>query len=103
MALGLGLILLLAILKWRWPRAPVALFATVIIDMESSQLMDITGADALERIYDRARADGIRLKLCRVRMAVLGVLQHTGLLNDIGEQNLYPSIRSAAEAAVEEK
>jgi high affinity sulfate transporter 1 len=75
----------------------------VIIDMESSQLIDITGADALARVFDRARADGIRLKLCRVRMAVRGVLQHTGLYNDIGEQNFYPSIRSAAETAVSEQ
>jgi high affinity sulfate transporter 1 len=76
---------------------------TVIIDMESSQLTDTTGADALARVFDRTRADGIGLKLCRVRMAVRHVLQHTGLLNTIGEENFYPSIRSAAEAAISER
>jgi MFS superfamily sulfate permease-like transporter len=75
----------------------------LIIDMESSQLIDITGTDALMRIHERAHAAGIKLKLCRVRTAVRSVLQQTGLLDAIGEQNLYASIRSAVEAAAREK
>ena len=46
---------------------------------------------------------GIGLKLCRVRHLALAILDRAGLVKQIGESNLFPSIRSGVEAFLEER
>ena len=70
----------------------------VLLDFETSAILDVSGADALDEVRNYLVNRGIVLKLCRVRRLPLAVLDRAGLVKQIGESNLFPSIRSGVEA-----
>jgi len=74
----------------------------VLLDLETTAIIDLTGADALEEVRNHLGQLGIGLKLCRVRRQALAILDRTGLVKEIVESNLFPSIRSGVEAFLEE-
>jgi MFS superfamily sulfate permease-like transporter len=75
----------------------------VLLDFETSAIIDISGADALVEVRNYLVKRGIVLKLCRVRRLALAVLDRAGLVKQIGKPNLFPSIRSGVEAFLEER
>jgi high affinity sulfate transporter 1 len=75
----------------------------VLLDLETMHIMDYTGAEALEDIRRTLAADGIRLKIARVRSRVRRLLERNGTIEKIGSANLFPSIRSGVESFEEEE
>ena len=75
----------------------------VLLDFETSAIIDVSGADALDEVRNYLVKRGIVLKLCRVRRLALAVLDRAGLVKQLGESNLFPSVRSAVEAFLEKR
>jgi high affinity sulfate transporter 1 len=70
----------------------------VLLDLETTAIIDITGGDALDEVRCHLVQRGIDLKICRARRRALAILERIGLIAEIGESNLFPSIRSGVEA-----
>jgi high affinity sulfate transporter 1 len=75
----------------------------VLLDFETSAIIDISGADALDEVRNHLIKGGIGLKLCRVRRLALAIIDRAGLVKKIGESNLFPSIRSGVDAFLAEQ
>jgi MFS superfamily sulfate permease-like transporter len=75
----------------------------VLLDFETSAIIDVSGDDALDEVRSDLVKRGIGLKLCRVRRLALSILDRAGLVKQIGESNLFPSIRSGVEAFLKER
>lgn len=65
---------------------------------EAGNMLDFTGAEALEQIRKELAAQGITLAIARPRGAFKTMLVRTGLAARIGEAHIFPSIRSAVSA-----
>jgi sulfate permease, SulP family len=72
---------------------------TLVIDFEEMFYVDTTGSQALENLHDYAERYGVSLKLARVHAAAYSLLQSAGVLERIGEQNLYATVRDAVDDA----
>ena len=75
----------------------------VLLDFETSAILDVSGADALDEVRNYLVNRGIVLKLCRVRRLPRAVLDRAGLVKRIGESSLFLSIRSGVEAFLEDR
>ena len=62
--------------------------ACVIVDNEMVPDLDMTSVDALSMLFESLRADGIVLRMARVREPVREMLKRTGLAARIGRENL---------------
>jgi high affinity sulfate transporter 1 len=71
----------------------------LILDLESSDQLEITSADMLAMLQQRLRSRGIDLYLVRVRFPVRTVLAHTGMRAALGEDHLWHSISQGVRAA----
>jgi sulfate permease, SulP family len=74
----------------------------IVVSCDAMTDLDITGADALKRLHGELAERRVGLGLARVRPAVAEMLRRTGLEALIGAENIYPSVRSAVRAYVEE-
>lgn len=72
--------------------------ACVIIDNEMVPDLDMTSVDALAMLFESLRADGILLRVARVREPVWEMLKRTGLAARIGRENLFWTMIDAADA-----
>jgi MFS superfamily sulfate permease-like transporter len=72
--------------------------ACVIIDNEMVPDLDMTSVDALSMLFESLRADGIVLRVARVREPVWEMLKRTGLAARIGRENLFWTMSDAADA-----
>ncbi|CAA6806683.1 MAG: Sulfate permease [uncultured Campylobacterales bacterium] len=61
----------------------------VIINMESVGKIDVTGEDALNRLHDRFKENGIELYLVKPKREILRVLRRTKLYRKIGAKNIF--------------
>lgn len=69
--------------------------AEVILDLEETSELDITGIEMLGELLDHLAARNVRLVLTGVHARVREMLQMTGLSGRIGEAHLHASVREA--------
>ena len=60
--------------------------------------IDASGQEALSFVVDRVRRAGIDISMCGVNETVMAALARTHLASKIGEQNFYPTMKSAVNA-----
>ena len=68
---------------------------TLVVDCEEIFYVDSTGAEALASLFEYAKRYGVGLKLAHVHSAMLHLLASTGVQEEIGEENLYSTVRAA--------
>ena len=71
----------------------------LVLDMEATNQMDTTSADALADLLRELRARGVDLYLVRVMWAVRQVLRRSGLMAELGEDHLWHSISQGVREA----
>jgi MFS superfamily sulfate permease-like transporter len=72
---------------------------TVVIDCEEMPFVDYTGAEAVSELFNYAQRYGVELSLARVHSGAHKLLQLAGVLEEIGEQRIYDTVRNAVDAA----
>jgi SulP family sulfate permease len=70
----------------------------LILDFEGIDEIDTTGTSALRELKRRTGEAGTRLVLARPRESVVKFMRKIAVLDDIGEQNLFPTVRDAIAA-----
>ena len=70
----------------------------LVLDLEGVNFIDSQGAAKLTELYELTEADGVTLRLARVKPQVLAVLQADGIVNRIGTDNIHGSVHLAVEA-----
>ena len=70
----------------------------VVVDLGATPAVDVDGADALTKMATRLTAGGASLLLARVDGERLDLLRRAGTLGVVGEQNVFPTVRAAAQA-----
>jgi SulP family sulfate permease len=70
----------------------------VILDAEAISDFDSTAAEALESLDADLERMGVELWIARANQPLRDLLLLTGLIERIGEEHIYPSVRSAVAA-----
>ena len=73
---------------------------TLVVDCEEVAYIDTTGAAAIVNLLEYSQRYGLELFLARVHAGTHKWLDLTGVLDDIGEERIYPTVRSAVNTAV---
>lgn len=71
---------------------------TLVVDFEEVFLVDATGAAAITSLLEYAHRYGVELVLARVHDGTHELLRLSGVIEKIGEQRLYPTVRGAVAA-----
>jgi SulP family sulfate permease len=71
----------------------------LVVVMRNVPAIDSTGVNALRGLNRRSRSEGTRVVLTGVHAQPMIVLGRTGLLDEVGEQNLFGTAAEAIEAA----
>jgi sulfate permease, SulP family len=71
----------------------------VVLDLESSDQLDVTSADQLGLLLDQLHDRGVDLYLVHVRVTVRTVLRLTGVRARIGEDHIWHGISQGVRAA----
>ena len=74
----------------------------LILRMRRVPAIDATGLHALTDVVRRSRRDGTMVLLCEVEAQPLQALRRSVLLDEIGEEHIYPTLDAALERAKEE-
>lgn len=72
---------------------------TIVIDFEEITFVDATGAAAITDLLAYVQRYDVELSLARVHSVSHQILQATGVLDEIGEERIYNTIRKAVDAA----
>ena len=72
---------------------------TIVIDFEEVTFVDTTGAATVTDLFAYAQRYDVELSLARVHSATHKLLELGGVLDEIGEQRIYPTVRKAVDAA----
>ena len=70
----------------------------VVFDLEGVNFVDSQGAAKLTEIHELAEADGVVLRLARVKPHVLTVLRADGVVDRIGADHVHGNVHRAVEA-----
>ena len=70
----------------------------VVLDLEGVNFVDSQGAAKLTEIHELAEADGVVLRLARVKPHVLAVLRADGIVDRLGADHLHGNVHRAVEA-----
>ena len=73
-----------------------------VLDLEGVNFIDSQGAAKLTELHDLTGADGVTLRLARVKPQVLAVLQADGFVDRIGANHIHGSVHLAVEAQLAE-
>ena len=68
------------------------------MDFEEVFLVDATGAAAITSLFNYAHRYGVELVLARVHDGTHALLRLAGVIDEIGEQRIYPTVRGAVAA-----
>jgi MFS superfamily sulfate permease-like transporter len=71
----------------------------IVLDLESSDQLDVTSADQLGLLLDQLHDRGVDLYLVHVRSPVRAVLRCTGVRERVGEDHIWHSISQGVRAA----
>ena len=83
------------------PRKPLP--DVVILEMRKVINIDTTGLDALESLHNTLKRRGGRLMLVEPNEQPLSLLKRSGVLDDIGAENVFASLEAGLEAAAHPK
>lgn len=75
----------------------------LILRMRRVPAIDATGLHALTDVVRRSRRDGTMVLLCEVDTQPLQALRRSVLIDEIGEEHIYPTLDAALERAREEQ
>ena len=70
----------------------------VVLDLESTDDLDIPAADALLRLVEQLAGEGIGLSLARVHPDALALLAAAGVVDAIGPDRVYSRVEDAVDA-----
>jgi sulfate permease, SulP family len=68
----------------------------LVVNAEGITDMDVTGAEALERVIADLRDDGVRFAMARVRTSLREMIKEMGLEEKIGSENFFLRVADAA-------
>ncbi|HKW46588.1 MAG TPA: SulP family inorganic anion transporter [Gemmatimonadaceae bacterium] len=74
----------------------------LILRMRRVPAIDATGLHALTDVVHRSRRDGTMVLLCEVQPQPLQALRRSVLIDEIGEEHVFPTLDAAIERATEE-
>ena len=74
----------------------------LVLDLEGVDFVDSQGAAKLAELHEITRADGVTLRLARVKPHVRAVLAADGVLDRIGADNIHGNVHRAVEAELRE-
>ena len=69
-----------------------------MLDLEGVNFVDSQGAAKLTEIHQLTEADGVALRLARVKPQVLAVLEADGIVDRIGADHIHGNVHRAVEA-----
>jgi SulP family sulfate permease len=72
---------------------------TVVVDLESTPVIDLDGADMLTKVHGQLADRGVRLVLTHADAVELDMMRRAGTMDAIGEANLFETVRAAVAAA----
>jgi SulP family sulfate permease len=70
----------------------------LLLNAEAIVNIDVTAADQLAELYEELRRRGIELAFARIKQDLRRELAPTGLLEEMGEDHLFPTLPVAIEA-----
>ena len=70
----------------------------LVIDLEGVAFIDSQGAAKLTELVDLAEAEGVTLRLARIKPQVIAVLKAEGILDRIGTDHIHGNVHRAVEA-----
>ena len=70
----------------------------LVLDLEGVNFIDSQGAAKLAEIHELTEADGVTLRLARVKPQVLAVLEADGIVERIGADHIHGNVHRAVEA-----
>jgi SulP family sulfate permease len=70
----------------------------VLVDVQAVTEVDVTGAEAVERLAEDLAAQGIALKFARANRPLREALDRIGLGEKLRDERLFPSVHAAIEA-----
>jgi SulP family sulfate permease len=74
----------------------------LVLDLEGVNLVDSQGSAKVTEIHELTAADGVTLRLARVKPQVLAVLQADGIIDRIGADHIHGNVHRAVEAQLAE-
>ncbi len=72
----------------------------LVLDLEGVNFVDSQGAAKVTEIHELTEADGVTLRLARVKPQVYAVLQADGIIDRIGADHIHGNVHRAVEAAL---
>ena len=72
-------------------------FHTVVLNFEGVNFMDSQGSSTIAEILELAESYGAEVRLTRVKPAVLALLQRDGVIETLGEDNVFGNVYNAIE------
>ncbi len=70
----------------------------LVLDLEGVNFIDSQGAAKVTEIHELTKADGVTLRLARVKPQVLAVLKADGIIDRIGTDHVHGNVHRAVEA-----
>lgn len=70
----------------------------IVLDMESTNIIDLEGSDALRKVVQELRAANVELHLARTKPEILEVLEQDGVLDTLGRDRIRDHVHEAVEA-----
>jgi sulfate permease, SulP family len=70
----------------------------LVLDLEGVNFVDAQGAGKVTEIHQLTEADGVTLRLARVKPQVLAVLRADGIVDRIGADHIHGNVHRAVEA-----
>jgi sulfate permease, SulP family len=74
---------------------PTAEYDTVVVSFEGVDFIDSQGSAKVSQILRLAQTYGVELRLARVKPEVVDVLAADGVMDELGEQNLFGNVQHA--------
>ena len=72
---------------------------TIVVDLEATPVIDLDGADMLTKIHGELADTGVRLMITHADTAELELLRRAGTLTELGDDNIFATVRAAVAAA----
>ena len=77
--------------------------AAIVVDAEAVHLTDTDGADILIQVEEELESHGTALVLARVHPPVLALWKRAGVIDAIGEGNVFDTVRDAVQALTDRR
>jgi sulfate permease, SulP family len=69
-----------------------------VLDLEGVNFIDSQGAAKITELHELTDADGVTLRLARVKPQVLAVLEADGIIERLGASHVHGNVHRAVEA-----